>query len=199
MNSNIMGVILAGGQSRRFGRNKAFETVDGERLIDRNVRLLGKHFPSVMIITIASFAHYIDLPVTLIRDIVSIPGPLTGIYTALLFSQRDWIFVRAVDMPFLENSLVKFLVNAISDNIDVVIPVTDRGHEPLCALYRRTCVRHIANVLESGGGRIIDFFPHIRVLEIPPEVWHVPDPKGISFYNINTPADLMELLNGGLF
>ncbi|SFM61806.1 molybdenum cofactor guanylyltransferase [Thermodesulforhabdus norvegica] len=197
MEKKVTGVILAGGKSSRFGQNKALVEIGGERLIDRSLRMLSKSFSPLLIVA-SDLLNYAGLPAILTKDVVPVPGPLTGIYTALLFSPNEWIFVRAVDMPFLNGSLVELFFGTLSDSIDAVIPVTGRGYEPLCAFYRRTCLKHIAKVLESGGGRIIEFFPKIRVREIREEDWKNVDPGGMSFYNINTREDLLELRRSGL-
>lgn len=197
MERKITGAVLAGGKSSRFGQNKALIEIGGERLIERNVRMLKKNFSPVLVIA-SDLLNYVNLPAVLVKDAVPIPGPLTGIYTALLFSPNEWVFIRAVDMPFLSDSLVEIFLNSLTDSADVVVPITDRGYEPLCGFYRRRCLKHIAKVLESGGGRIVEFFPKIRLCELKKEVWGKGDPEGLSFYNINTREDLSELSKSGL-
>src|SRR5512139_3443691 len=78
----MVGTVLAGGKSRRFGRNKSIERFQGERLIERQVRTLRSLFPEVMIVTNTP-ELYLDLDVTIVQDIIPDRGPLGGIYTGL--------------------------------------------------------------------------------------------------------------------
>ena len=82
----MVGTILAGGKSRRFGRNKSLEFFQGERLIERQVRTLRSLFPEVMIVTNTP-ELYLDLDVTIVQDIIPGLGPLGAIYTGLLFAR----------------------------------------------------------------------------------------------------------------
>ena len=123
--AEIIGAVLAGGKSRRYGRNKALEIFQGERLIDRQLRKVQALFPEVLVIANKP-CDYLQLEVTLLRDVIPGVGPLGGIYTGLLFAQGKSVFVTACDMPFLQPAVVKKMVQ-LSRNNDVVIPEKKEG------------------------------------------------------------------------
>lgn len=192
----ITGVILAGGKSSRFGRNKALEPFMGERLIDRSVRLM-KEWCDPIFVVCQQPEEYFGVEANLVADIIPDQGPLMGLYTALLFSPNEWIFLRAVDMPFLEGAFAELLIKKASEgNADVVVPLKETQYEPLCACYNVRCIPHIKRVIESGGGRVIRFFSRVRVDTILEDTWRTLDPKGKSLLNINTIQDLDEVVRG---
>jgi len=196
----ITGVILAGGKSSRFGRNKALEPFMGERLIDRSVRLI-KEWCDPVFVVCQKPEEYFGVEANLVADIIPDQGPLMGLYTGLLFSPNEWIFLRAVDMPFLEGAFAELLIKrATEGNADVVVPLKGRHidlplqYEPLCACYNVRCIPHIKRVIESGGGRVISFFSRVRVDAVPEDTWRAVDPKGRSILNINTIQDMDEVV-----
>ncbi len=193
--SDLVGTILAGGKSSRFGSNKAFALINNERLIDRSVRLLSKWCSPVVVVA-NRLEEYIGIEAVLVSDIIPERGPLVGVYTALLFSPKRWVFIRAVDMPFLTESFVALLREEISEKFDVIVPLKDGQFEPLCALYSTTSIPHIERALERGGERIIHFYKKARVKIIPEEKWRQIDPEGINFLNVNTQEELQRITCG---
>ena len=193
----MVGVILVGGKSRRYGRNKALEPFQGERLIDRQVQTIQALFPEVLVITNEP-QFYLHLDVTVVRDVIPGQGPLGGIYTGLLFAQGERIFVTACDMPFVQPTLIRRMVQLAGD-YDVVVPEKEEGLEPLHAIYSTRCLPHIKKTLDRGKLQVIQFFPAVKVYRICSEEIGQFDPKKLSFFNINTPEDMnkaRELLKG---
>ena len=186
--AEVVGVILVGGQSRRYGRNKAMEVLQGERLIDRQVRILRSLFPEVLVVT-NDPELYLHLDVTIVRDVIPRQGPLGGIYTGLLFAQGRSVFVTACDMPFLQPPLVGRMVK-LADEYDVVVPEKKAGLEPLHAIYSFGCRSHIKRMLDRQELQVISFFPSVRVYRLSSEEIGQLDPMGLTFFNINTPDDM---------
>ena len=158
----ITGAVLAGGKSVRFGKNKALQELRGKRFIERAVESLRPFCDPVMVIA-NDLELYLDLGVTLVRDIIPRQGPLGGIYTALLFSSEDWVLVKATDMPFLVPELAAMLIGA-KEGFDAVVPMLGDYYEPLLALYNRRCLPPIVRQLENPDERqIIKFYRKIKV------------------------------------
>ncbi len=196
--TSVAGVIVAGGKSSRFGRNKALEPFEGEPLIVRAVRTLGRWCTPLMVVC-NHIEEYVGIEAVLIGDLVPHQGPLMALYTALLFSPHEWIFFRAVDMPFLEPPFISLLMDqTVEGRADVVVPVHEGRLEPLCALYRRRCLRAVAHAVEEGGRRMVHFYPQVRVNRIEEEVWRKADPTGRSLVNINTQEELQRIGGGGV-
>lgn len=186
--AGMVGVVLVGGESRRYGRNKALEFFQGERLIDRQVRTVGSLFSEVLVITNEP-ELYLHLDVTIVRDVIPRQGPLGGIYTGLLFAQGKSVFVTACDMPFVQTAVVSRMVQLATD-YDVVVPEKIEGLEPLHAIYSSRCLPHIEKMLADGTLQVINFFPAVKVYRLSSEEIKQLDPLGLSFFNINTPDDM---------
>jgi molybdenum cofactor guanylyltransferase len=187
----ITGAVLAGGRSVRFGRNKALHQLGGRRFIEHAVESLSPFCDPVLVV-VNEVAPYLDLGFTLVRDIIPHQGPLGGIYTALVFSINDWVFVKATDMPFLVPELASMVIEA-RKGFDAVVPRLDDYYEPLLALYHRRCFPIIAQQLNNPDDRqIIKFYQKIKVRSIREDEWRKVDPEGLSFKNVNTQSDLAE-------
>lgn len=188
----MTGAVLAGGQSRRFGRNKALEALHGERLLDRALRGLRPWCRTCLVVA-NDLLPYVAAQATLVRDVVPNQGPLGGILTALLFSPTPWVLVKATDMPFLEPALVERMV-PMRSGADVVVPLRDGFYEPLFALYHIRCLPLIAALLERGEKQIVRFYTGVRVARLEEDLWRPLDPAGLTFQNINTLDEFQRIL-----
>jgi len=187
----ITGAVLAGGKSLRFGKNKAFQLLRGKRFIDLAIESLRPFCDPVMAV-VSEIEPYLDIGVMLAQDIIQDRGPLGGIYTALLFSPAEWIFVRATDMPFLVPELASMIIDA-REGFDAVVPKMNEYYDPLLAMYNRRCIPAIARQLREPDKRqVIGFYRKIRIRTVTEREWREVDPDALSFKNVNTPSDLAE-------
>jgi molybdopterin-guanine dinucleotide biosynthesis protein A len=185
---DIVGVVLVGGKSRRYGHNKALEVFQDERLIDRQVRTVRSLFPEVLVVTNEP-ELYLHLDVTIVRDVIPGQGPLGGIYTGLFFAMGQSVFVTACDMPFVQPPVVSRMVQ-LACQYDVVVPEKEAGLEPLHAIYSSRCLPHIKKMVDRQELQVISFFHAVRVYRLSSEEIEQLDPRGLSFFNINTPDDM---------
>jgi molybdopterin-guanine dinucleotide biosynthesis protein A len=183
--------IQAGGQSTRMGRDKALVKLHGKPLIEHvleQVHDLGND----LLITTNSPKKLEYLGVRLVHDRIPGAGALYGLETALLAAEGDYALLVACDAPFISRRLLEYLIDLRSLG-DVIIPKKGDRYEPLQAVYNRTsCLPAVSQALQSGEKRMISFFPSIQVHTIDGRTIDRLDPAGISFFNINTPADLVE-------
>ncbi len=187
----VTGAILAGGKSLRYGRNKALETFRGKSLIERAVASLSGFGDPVLVIA-NDVLPYLHVRATLVQDVVRDQGPLGGVFTALLFSPHDWVFLKATDMPFLVEELARKM-SSLKEGCDAVVPILNGRPEPLLAIYSRRCLAPIAAALEKGERKVTSFYRKVKVKELPEKEWRKVDPEGLSFKNVNTPENLEEL------
>ncbi len=139
---NISAYILAGGQSRRFGENKALVTYKGRPLIEHVWQIVTGSFESVSIVAKAD-SPYRTMGYTVVDDVLSSQSPLIGIYTGLLDCKTDWAFFTACDMPFVTSKTISRMISALekdSDGAEIIVPVSPHGLEPMVALYHHTLV-----------------------------------------------------------
>jgi molybdopterin-guanine dinucleotide biosynthesis protein A len=133
-----------------------------------------------------------DLNFRLVPDEVPGQGALYGLKTALQAACYDDVLLVACDMPFIALELVDHLRSLVG-KADVIIPRLDASYEPLLAVYRAsTCLPAIDRSLEAGNARMISFFSDVKVLPIETEVIDRLDPQRLSFFNLNTPEDVLQ-------
>lgn len=187
----MTGIILSGGRNRRMGANKAFLTVEGERLIDRTVRIFRSVFQEVIIVTTCP-EDYLDQEAAIVTDILPGKGALGGIYTGLFWAREEYAFVAACDMPFLNRAFLEYMIGQ-TPGCDIVIPACDEGPQSLHAIYSRRCLPVIRGLIDREKLKITGFYPGHSVRQIPLEVIRSFDPQGRMFINVNTPEDLRNL------
>ena len=181
-------IVLAGGRSFRLGTDKAFLEIGGQPLIERVVERMIKIGDEVLLVTNTpkQFAY---LGLRMVGDVQPGQGALGGVYSGLLAVRNEYSVVVACDMPFLDLKLLRYMI-LLTPGQDVVIPRIGGMLEPLHAIYSRACLRPIERVLARGGRRIVEFFPEVQVRYVDQREVDILDPKHLSFFNVNTPADL---------
>jgi molybdopterin-guanine dinucleotide biosynthesis protein A len=181
-------IVLAGGGGKRLGTDKAFLEIGGRVLIEGIVEKMARIGDEVIIVT-NSPQKYRYLEVWLVADVYPGRGALGGIYSGLKAARSHHSLVVACDMPFLDLRLLRYMI-LLSPGQDVVIPRVEGLTEPLHAIYSKRCLQPIARVLAAGDLKIIDFFTEVRVRYVEEQEIKLFDPQCLSFFNINTPADL---------
>jgi len=185
--------ILAGGLSSRMGQDKALLSIQGEPLIQRVVNR-GKAISDNFLVVTNRPEAYSFLQVPLVRDILSIKGPLVGLYTALSVSKSTFLILVGCDMPFINLAMLSFQLGVLEhDDVDVVVPKHANGLEPLHAIYRReTCLNLVKSALDEGERSLIGWFAQANVREIPENRLLSFDPDLRAFMNLNTLQDYQE-------
>lgn len=194
--SDITGVILAGGESRRMGSDKSLLPINGARFIDHVYNRMAELFDEVLIVT-NSPELYEDIPCRKVPDIYYAQGALAGIHSGLAHAINDKIFVVGCDMPFLSAEIVRYLCTLAAKG-DTIMPHSSSGIEPLHAIYTKSCLAAMEEALDAGQRRIITIFPKVRVYEASAEELMAIDAQELSFYNVNTPDDYFLLRGAGL-
>jgi len=187
-NSNsLTGILLAGGNSSRMGREKGGIEVRGRTLFRTALGTLEKSCDKVMISTcskLPGLERYRQ-----VCDEIRGIGPMGGLYSCLRQSDSELNLVFSNDMPMVTPDLLKALVKE-ADGADLVIPsLGDRPPEPLCALYRKGVAERLHELIVGGTYAVHELFPLVRTkfLRIGPEMpFYHPD----LFLNVNRPADL---------
>lgn len=188
----MTGVILSGGKCRRMGVNKAFLEINGERLIDKTVRLFRGLFDEVILVTNEPLSYsYLD--VTIVSDIMKGTGALGGVYSGLYYASSSHAFVVACDMPFLNRSFVEHMIGSIGC-YDIVVPENDGCLEPLHAVYAKSCLPAIKDLLMRGELKIIDLYKELKVLVIPEKRIKELAPNTNMFINVNTKEDIKKII-----
>jgi molybdopterin-guanine dinucleotide biosynthesis protein A len=196
----VRGYILAGGASSRFGRDKALVRFGAIPLLLQIVQLAQTCASEVAVV--AGAQKYVDLvgEFEIIEDRWPGEGPLGGIITALQHTAAtdrpaEWNLILSCDMPFLTAEWLHFLVADASESnkeIQVILPHSAHGPEPLCACYRTSAAEPLKNVFDRGVRKVTQALKEVRTEVLDESVWKRFDSAGRLFWNMNTPADFEE-------
>lgn len=183
----IVGFALAGGGSRRMGRDKALLPWAQATLLDHTLDRLREVCGEVRILSGAG-PRYADRGVPVDVDAVEGGGPLAGVAAGLEGAGERLSLFLAVDLPFVPAGLLRRLVELLP-GFDAVVPVTADGAHPLCAAYGPACLAPIRRRLRAGERKMTCFWPDVRVREVgPDELAALGDPETM-LRNVNTPED----------
>jgi molybdenum cofactor guanylyltransferase len=187
----MAGFILGGGESSRMGMDKGLLEIDGVAVILRTARLVEMVAGAARVV--GGMEMYRRLGLRAIADDWPGAGPLGGIATALRASEAEWNLIVACDLPYLTQAWLAFLVQrAGASAADAVVPMNERGAEPLCAMYHSRGEAVIRGALEEGTRKVTDGLARVRVEYLEPAEWKCFDSEGLLFKNMNTPADYEE-------
>ena len=195
----MAGIVLAGGQSRRMGADKAllpFATVSMIRRVIDSVRSV-----TGRVIIVADCADHFgsdDMPesVEVAADRYPGTGPLGGLVTGLILAGPGHHIVVACDMPNLRRELLSMLLERIS-GYDATVPEVAGRLEPLCAAYDSCCVDRLKIELAAGRLGLQKAVSGLRVVLIPESELRSVDPDLVSFTNVNTPEEYVRALASG--
>ncbi len=160
----------------------------GEILIEGIIRKLSQLSQEIIIVS-DSPSKYERFKVKLVEDVYPNRGALGGIYSGLREAGSFHSLVVACDMPFLNPSLLSYMLT-LGTEYDVVLPRIGEYREALHTIYSKRCLLPMEEQLEEGRLKILAFLPQVSVRYVEEEEIDLHDPHHLSFFNINTLADL---------
>lgn len=191
--------ILAGGQSRRMGTNKALlrAHAGGLMLIEIVAERLREADLAPTLLVTNTPEEYVFLGLPCVRDSVEDAGALGGILTALAHSAHLRTLIVACDMPLLSPALLRYMA-VLADSSDAIVPRWRNENglyhvEPLHSIYSQRCVQPILQQIAAGQLRVIDLLDRITVRWVEEEEIRRCDPALLSFRNVNTPEEWAEI------
>lgn len=185
--SDLTAFILAGGHSRRMGRDKAFLELGGRTLLDRVIELANAVAPTVRIV--APQEKFLTIART-IEDVFPDCGPLGGIYAALTCTSTELNLVLAVDLPFVEVDFLRYMIAQASQvSALVTVPEAGKGLQPLCAVYRRDFREMAERALKKKKNKIDSLFTDVETRVITEEEITRIGFSARMFQNLNTPEE----------
>lgn len=178
-------IILAGGESKRMGTDKALLEVDGTPLLEKAINLC-KHTCDEIIISSNNIKHQ-KFAYPVVADEIKDCGPIGGILSCLKKSKTDWNFVISVDAAFVEPDFLQTLFSEF-DEFDAIVPLTKKGKEPLIALYNKRCLPVMEQKLQAGDYKMHNLLHSVKTKFVDSSVWLEKYPR--LFHNLNRPGDL---------
>lgn len=189
----VVGVLLAGGESRRFGEPKAFAVYNEKCFYERVCEALVAHVDEIVIVAHPKIRTRFIRSHRVIEDdpVFQGKGPLAGLYSVMKTVRSDWYCMMACDMPLVNEKVVKHLIKAAeSDAYDAVVPKIEGHLQPLAAMYHHRTFATLESLLNDDERKVKRFLDHIKVRYL-----HENDFKMGSFYfqNINTKQEYARL------
>ena len=181
--SDVTGLILAGGASRRFGRDKALADVGGRSFVEYVFEALDAHADRMLIATGPTYRPY-PVSARAVLDPVPDGGPLAGLAAGLDEAATPWLLSAAVDLPLLTEAALLPLVADVPEAIDAVVALDAAGRrQPTCALWRVATVRPVVRD-HLGAGRLAlgALLDRLAVRDVTLD--------GRALRNVNLPGDL---------
>jgi len=189
------GIVLAGGKSQRFGKNKALVDLHGKPLIKWVIEALDCVVDEVLLsLSYASdlleFREIVDEKVIIVKDIKPNLGPISGLLSSLKKVKGEYSAVAPCDSPFIRPELYTILFEK-AKGYDGAVPFLNDYWEPLHAVYKRdTFLISLEKVLSLGKKRPVDTYQYLDIQKIRQKEVKVADPNLFTFFNINTKNDL---------
>jgi molybdopterin-guanine dinucleotide biosynthesis protein A len=181
-------ILLTGGESRRMGFPKHRLRTSHGTLVELLQRRLSSLFAETLVVG-RKLRVEDKKGLRTVEDVLSLRGPLVGIYSGLLAAKSDLCFVLACDMPFVTVQLVSYLLSQAS-GVDVVVPVVGSYYEPLCAVYRASSIPVIHEMLDRGDLKVASIYDRLAVKRVSEEDLGPLDADFPPFTNLNTPKEL---------
>jgi len=187
-------LVLAGGENRRFMSHKALAEVNGRRIIETAAGMLAKQFDQVWLSTNEpELFFYLGLP--MVGDLISVKGPMTGIYSGLVMTGADELFVVACDMPFISEGLLEMMKSRYAGE-DALIPVCNSRPEPLIGIYSARLREVMREHILQDRRSLQSLIRSISAVFLDERSVRTADPDCRSFININTPDEYRHLTAG---
>lgn len=181
--------IHAGGLSKRIGADKALLPLAGIPLIEHVLKRVSGLGDELLITTNRpeSFAY---LGIRTVPDLLPHSGAVIGLHSALSAARHDRVLTLACDMPFINRNLIEQMIN-IKGKADVIVPFYNGEYEPFHAIYSRNCIAAIEEMLKENKARMVDIYERVTIHTVSENEIDPLDPSGMTFFNINTPEDLV--------
>jgi molybdopterin-guanine dinucleotide biosynthesis protein A len=184
----LSAVLLAGGESRRLGRDKATVVFQGEPLWQRQLNLLQRINPAEILISARTEPSWRPPKIAYVEDAPPSRGPLTGIVAALAQMKGTHLLVLAVDMPFMSKTHLQTICHLCQPNCGIVPRVGDQA-EGLAAIYPQESLNHLSECLKRGD-LSLQLVTHKLVRIGMLSVFSVNPEEEMIYRSINLPADL---------
>ena len=189
MISDCTALILAGGDSRRMGQDKALLLLDGKTLLEHVTASMQSVFPKV-IVSVRRLREDVDTPQ--VCDEVEASGPLAGLIAGLAQVDTPWIFVVACDMPFVSETVVMHLAKLRASH-QAVVPVAHGHIQPMAAFYATNTLDVMREAFSTGDKSLRGILDKINVRYVGEQELRESDPQLKSFFDLDTPQDFEQV------
>ena len=186
----LTALLLAGGESRRMGRDKATMELGGRPLWERQLEVLRAARPEKIFVSARTKPHWLPTEVELLLDDSPSRGPLSGLTKGLAAMQTTHLLVLAVDMPLMTAGELGSLLKRMTTGCGVVPTIAERA-EPLAAIYPAEAATDFQTALRDS---VFSLQPLVRKLAATGKItlWPVTMEAVHLYRSVNEASDLAE-------
>ncbi len=179
-------LILAGGESRRMGKDKANLSFSGKTLLQKIASELSPLFSGIIV---SSKELRPDCSLPQVLDHPEHHGPLAGLLAGLEHAGTSWVFAVACDMPFISAPLIEYL-STLREGYDAIVPIASNHPQPMAAFYSSRSLDALRDLMQDGKAHSMrEFLDRISALYVNEEKLREHDPMLKTFFDLDTPHD----------
>ena len=188
----VSAVVLAGGRSSRFGRDKLAEPIGGRPLLEHAIDAVRPFATEILVVAAPDASPAVAKDVRVVHDPAPFGGPLLGLVTGLDHAREAIVLLTAGDVAELVPEVVEMLLAALDEPGPELAVLADGDRPaPFPMAMRRDAARTAAaRVIASGDRRLFSLVDQLVATVIEERTWRAVDPTGRSMRDIDTPADL---------
>lgn len=188
----VSAVILAGGRSSRFGRDKLAELLDGRPLLHHAIDAVRPLATEILVVGAPGSAPLLPDGVTLVHDATAFEGPLAGLAAGLRAAHEPIVVVVGGDMPTLVGAVLESMVSELDGSgVEVVVLEHEGRARPLpMALRREPGHAAAGRLIEAGEHRLRALTGSLDARVVPEPTWRGLDPEASTMRDIDREADL---------
>jgi molybdopterin-guanine dinucleotide biosynthesis protein A len=190
--SRTGGIVLAGGRSSRFGRDKLAATIDGRPVLQHAIEAVRDVVDVVVVVLAPGDERVLPVGVEVTHDVAAFDGPLAGLAAGLaaLPDDVDRALVTGGDMPRMAGPVLALLLATLAEDPAVAAAILDEGGPMPMAVRPAAAGRLAADLLARGERRLRALPEHLDATVIDGATWRSLDPRGGTLLDIDEPADL---------
>lgn len=188
----VTAIVLAGGRSSRFGRDKLSEPIEGRTLLDHAIAAVRPVAREILVVVPPGSAPVLPDGTVLAQDPTAFEGPLVGLLTGLRTAAQPAVLVVGGDMPAMVGSVLETLLAGLDDrSVDAVLLEDGGRGRPLPGAFRTAPALAAAERLVAAGERRLGaLYDALATRLIAEGAWRELDPDGRTLRDIDAPADL---------
>jgi molybdopterin-guanine dinucleotide biosynthesis protein A len=190
--AGVGAIVLAGGRSSRFGRDKLAEPLAGRSLLERSIDGVRPLVAEIVVVAATDDERRWPDGVIVVNDSVAFEGPLVGLRTGLRRNTRPIVLVSGGDMPTMVESVLESMLARLADPaVEAAILEQEGRRRPLPAVVRTGPALVAADrLIAAGERRLRGLYDELATIVIDEPTWRALDPAGLTLRDIDVPADL---------
>jgi molybdenum cofactor guanylyltransferase len=190
----VTAIVLAGGRSSRFGRDKLAEPIDGRPLLTHAIEAVRPHSTQILVVAAPDAVLSLPADTTIVHDSVAFEGPLVGLLAGLRAASEPVVLVVGGDMPSLVGAVLEFMLGELDvPDVDAVVLEHDRRSRAMPMVLRQERALVAADRLVDGGERRLRAVLDVLTTRIVAEAtWRATDPDARTIRDVDTQADLVD-------